>query len=550
MVIKQKEQATDRRQIKRSADFELHPNKYTQGYGPEYACNLYACGYGECGQLALGDRPDRGPYGCTWAMHPVPVFVRCLETIRIRQVVARLRTCFALSVDGDVYTWGDRFPGTLGQESTYRSPISAMYQSTAEMVPFFKANGIEIVFISASDGHAAAVSRTGHLFVWGRGKEGQLGLGRDRMHHLYIPEEVSFFSSRGIRVKQVACAQKHTIVLTVDGDIYGFGDNSRGWLGLGADAPAEAIPSPKPLEVLRGRGVVFVTCGSFHSCALASNGEMYSWGAGTLGQLGHNEVRDLAFPKIVRGLGARPVVFASAGNFATCAVTNEGKVYVWGLNEYMKMGLGASAAADGLGKASNGNNVSSGGGDRSNSMAASAQAQAATLSKAMTAVGDEIVRLPTLVRGLGHKFVRQASLGPYHMAAVTSEGELYTCGRGDFGVLGRIDDLSKTVGRPVQLKFPQGIAVAAASCGWGATLILTLPLTSLHETDRVASPEAAQPVVRNRSVSPDAQIANGGASNIDDLQREIDALEGQIRVRRKRMGQSSEMPVDSHGSTM
>ena len=78
-----------------------------------------------------------------------------------------------------------------------------------------------------------------------------------------------------------------------------------GQLGTGDTADTNL---PKRVDGLEGSEVVLLSCGWRHTLLGAANGDMYSWGRGVNGQLGHNEQRDLCapLPRPCKAQDARP----------------------------------------------------------------------------------------------------------------------------------------------------------------------------------------------------------------------------------------------------
>ncbi len=96
---------------------------------------------------------------------------------------------------------------------------------------------------------------------------------------------------------------------------------------------------------LRGRRVVRIAAGSNYSAAVTSDCELYTWGVGAYGRLGHGGLDDCYAPTLVTGLlaGQRVVdVACGSGDAHTLAVTVEGLVYSWGDGDYGKLGRGGS----------------------------------------------------------------------------------------------------------------------------------------------------------------------------------------------------------------
>lgn len=428
----------------------------------------------------------------SWPLVPTFQFCASTDGLRFKQIVSRLRFSLALTVDGHLYSWGSTWFGTLA----LGKPRSTEAVSSPSKVSFFE--GLKVSFIAASDFHAAAVTETGDLFLWGSNTSGQLGMPLGKMLSSEVPVRLEWFRQRNIRIRKVGCAQQHTVAVADDGEVYAWGDNRQGYLGLGVDISAtlkEILTVPCCIEVLRGRGAIYATCGNFHSCVLTEGGELFTWGAGEAGQLGHNECRDVLYPRVVRGVAGRPVAFVAAGNHCTAIITSEGKMYSWGNNAFGRLGL----AND----------------------------------------GADLVRLPTLCRTLAAKPLRMVSLGAFHGAAVTRAGDLYTWGLHEHSALGR--DGAITFQKPVVVKL-NGIKVSAVSCGWIHTCMLTLPQKSQHLLDRTAVEDgesmsaftrggasSTQQNVVPQLRSHAATIPKSPEDQLSELQQQMALLQKQIR---------------------
>ena len=46
---------------------------------------------------------------------------------------------------------------------------------------------------------------------------------------------------------------------------------------------------PTPVSGLSGKNIVGISCGSSHSAAISAEGDLYTWGRGNYGQLGHGK---------------------------------------------------------------------------------------------------------------------------------------------------------------------------------------------------------------------------------------------------------------------
>ena len=126
-------------------------------------------------------------------------------------------------------------------------------------------------------------------------------------------------------VVAIACGGAHTCCITGAGEVWQWGDPISGQLGLVSSGPVRfpslvfpSCCSVRPLRVVRqveelnGQQVVTVDCGSFHTSCVTATGEMYTWGHGGEGRLGHGDEANQLKPRVVRGLASMPVVQVSS----------------------------------------------------------------------------------------------------------------------------------------------------------------------------------------------------------------------------------------------
>ena len=171
----------------------------------------------------------------------------------------------------------------------------------------------------------------------GTNSNGELGLGdTDRRN--------TFTVVPGLKgVVDIDAGLQHSIAATLEGDVYTWGT---GWaLGQGGDDDTQRL---SPTKVTGGGldGVVVkqVAAGFMHSMALTAAGDLYTWGSGRNGRLGHGDEEDRSVPTVVGGTGA--VMGMAGGTYHSLVITREGRVLGFGNNEKGQLGLGAEAEDD------------------------------------------------------------------------------------------------------------------------------------------------------------------------------------------------------------
>jgi alpha-tubulin suppressor-like RCC1 family protein len=229
-----------------------------------------------------------------------------------------------LTESGEIYSFGYGKRGQLGhgdqEDQTLPKLIEAM-------------RGKRVVQVSAGANHSLVLTESGAVFSFGHGAWGQLGHGnRERQN---LPKLIE--AMRGKRVVQISAGWRHNLVLTESGEVYSFGWGYYGRLGHG-DTEKQTLP--KLMEALQGKRVVQVSAGCMHSLVLTASGEVYSFGAGYYCRLGHGDEENQTLPKLIEALRGKKVVQVSACSSQSLVLTESGEVYSFGHGSYGKLGHG------------------------------------------------------------------------------------------------------------------------------------------------------------------------------------------------------------------
>ncbi|XP_035182202.1 probable E3 ubiquitin-protein ligase HERC3 [Oxyura jamaicensis] len=186
----------------------------------------------------------------------------------------------------------------------------------------------EIVQIACGDRHSLALSRGGELFTWGQNACGQLGVGRQVT---LTPKPQLVEGLKGIPLAQIAAGGAHSIAVSLSGAVYSWGKNDFGQLGLGH---TEDKDYPSYIEALEHWKTVFISCGADHTAVLSKDGLVCTFGAGGAGQLGHNSTQNELTPRVVAELwGARVSQVVCGRQHTLVYVPSLDKVYLFGSDE-------------------------------------------------------------------------------------------------------------------------------------------------------------------------------------------------------------------------
>uniref|UniRef100_A0A8C9FG60 BTB domain-containing protein n=1 Tax=Pavo cristatus TaxID=9049 RepID=A0A8C9FG60_PAVCR len=155
-------------------------------------------------------------------------------------------------------------------------------QSTIEPKRLDSLCGKKIACLSYGSGpHVVLATEEGEVYTWGHNAYSQLGNGTT--NHGLVPCQVST-NLVNKKVIEVACGSHHSMVLTSDGEVYTWGYNNSGQVGSGSTAN-QPIPR-RVTSCLQNKVVVNIACGQMCSMAVVENGEVYVWGYNGNGQLG------------------------------------------------------------------------------------------------------------------------------------------------------------------------------------------------------------------------------------------------------------------------
>ena len=304
--------------------------------GAWHTCALVSSGDVMCwGQNWDGQVGDGG----TEDYRDIPVNVIGLTSGAVKISAGYGHNC-ALTSSGVLSCWGVNGSGELGDGGTESNcPIGIAFNAYCSNIPVNVMNlSSGVKTISAGNGFTCALTSSGSVMCWGNNIWGELGDGTTINSD--IPVNVSGLSSGVIAVS--AGLGGHVCALSSSGGLKCWGDNDSGQLGN----VTNVVINPLPVNVAGlGSGVAAVSAGVWHTCALTKKGAVKCWGENISGELGDGSTIESTSPKGVRGLGSG-VVEISAGSEHTCALTDTGHLKCWGNNWYGRLGNGGGANSD------------------------------------------------------------------------------------------------------------------------------------------------------------------------------------------------------------
>ncbi|XP_074248066.1 X-linked retinitis pigmentosa GTPase regulator isoform X7 [Saimiri boliviensis] len=274
------------------------------------------------------------------------------------------------------------------------------------------------VHLSCGDEHSAVVTGNNKLYVFGSNNWGQLGLGSKSA----VSKPTCVKALKPEKVKLAACGRNHTLVSTEGGNVYATGGNDEGQLGLGDTEERTTfhlISFFTPQHKIKQ-----LSAGSNTSAALTEDGRLFMWGDNSEGQIGLPDMPNACVPHQVTT--GKPVSWISCGYYHSAFVTTDGELYIFGEPENGKLGLPYELLSN--------------------------------------------HRIPQLVPEIPEKVIQVACGGEH--SVVLTENDLYTFGLGKFGQLGLGTFLFET-SEPRVVESIKGRKISYISCGENHAALLT-----------------------------------------------------------------------------
>lgn len=236
----------------------------------------------------------------------------------------------ALTNTGEVFSWGLGQRGCLGLGNLLETDSPELIRMTSDEQPF-----MNITDIVSGFSHCLAVASNDVVYSWGSGVAGRLGHGSEE--HFYFPKALVTIPA-GVQFVKLAAGDSHSAAITKTLEVYTWGDGSYGKLGHGS-LSNELVP--RHVEELNLLKVTDISCGVYHTLVLTQGDKVYSFGGGAGGKLGLDILleNDVLIPNKIMSLDDSRVVEVAAGPYHSLALSEDGKVYAWGSNREGRLGV-------------------------------------------------------------------------------------------------------------------------------------------------------------------------------------------------------------------
>eukprot|EP00192_Tetraselmis_astigmatica_P009703 CAMPEP_0117664012 /NCGR_PEP_ID=MMETSP0804-20121206/8955_1 /TAXON_ID=1074897 /ORGANISM="Tetraselmis astigmatica, Strain CCMP880" /LENGTH=853 /DNA_ID=CAMNT_0005471141 /DNA_START=124 /DNA_END=2685 /DNA_ORIENTATION=- len=278
---------------------------------------MYSWGANDFGQLGLGDTRDRSS---------PELIAGALTKQEVQQVACGAEHAIIITSSGLLFTWGSNSNGQLGLgSSTPRQLVPTVVQGAI--------TGIKFSAVDSGHNHVLAASKSGEVYCWGANSYGQLGLGdfEDRN----TPHALLHKFTRS-KITRVAAGARHSLAVTENGELFSWGSNDCGQLGMEIKGGRKYVGYPHRIESLKvGR----IKAGATISAAFLDTGRAFMWGCSNNGELGLGDVERRSSPHVVPTPGGVQYGQLAPGNSHVLGVNRNGELFGWGCNSHGQLGL-------------------------------------------------------------------------------------------------------------------------------------------------------------------------------------------------------------------
>lgn len=259
--------------------------------------------------------------------------IAVLGGLKFRAVSASNFASFGIDFNGATYAWGLNDIGNLGVGDVVSRSTPVLVLGSLKMRKIVTGNS------ASSSANTFGITETNDLYAWGRNESGELGLGD------VLPHSSPVAVLGGLKFREVIPCPvsinntRWTVGVTTDGSAYAWGDNTFGQLGVG-----DTVARSSPVAVLGGlKFSKIITVEAFPVAAcygITEDGVLYAWGSNASGELGVGDVVARSSPvAVLGGLSFKDIAPISLAA-SVVAESTDGVLYAWGVNASGQLGLG------------------------------------------------------------------------------------------------------------------------------------------------------------------------------------------------------------------
>lgn len=237
---------------------------------PNYTINEVACGYlftialSSCGKVFSHGRNHEHELGLGDTLNR-DNFTQIISIESAISVSCGLYHSVALMENGTLFSWGRNEYGQLGYVFDVAFPRKIDLEN--------------IVSVKCGNYFTIALDKNGIVYSWGNNEMKQLRVYekcRDHKKYYKTPQKVF------VNVSQISCGYDHVAILSTTGDVYVWGSNNKRQFGNCNKRTQKMIF----LDKIKSNGIKSIVCGGYHTCVVMRTDQIYCWGNNDHGQLG------------------------------------------------------------------------------------------------------------------------------------------------------------------------------------------------------------------------------------------------------------------------
>jgi alpha-tubulin suppressor-like RCC1 family protein len=258
---------------------------------------------------------------------------------RVRDIQLGVAHSAALTSENRVFVWGLNNQGQFADDQTVVSHVPRDITNSLNL-----SDNENIVKLSSGYYHLGALTSNNRLLVWGNNDYGQLGDGTQtkRFSPVDITENLNLLTDETI--EHLSFDNDYSMILTSFGRVLAWGSNAYGQLGDGSENDSLLPKDITPFfQLEEGDKIIQLATGLIHAMALTQEGKLYTWGHNSTGQLGNNSFEDSYEPTLINQEFTfnkdEKIIEISAGGAHSAAITNQGRLFIWGRNNLGQLGI-------------------------------------------------------------------------------------------------------------------------------------------------------------------------------------------------------------------
>jgi regulator of chromosome condensation len=328
---------------------------------PTQRLHVYAFGEGSAGELGLGTAKN-----AIDVKRPRLNANLAADKVGVVQIAAGGMHCIALTHDNKILTWGVNDQGTLGRSTDWDGGVRDIdaaeedsddedkddnglnpHESTPGEVDWSSteiAPDTKFVQVAAGDSTSFVLTDDGRVYGWGcfRSNDGIFGL-TPQVKVATRPVLIDDLKN----VVDIKAGANHALALDKKGAVFAWGSGQQNQLGrrIVERIKVEGLkPREFGLPKSAAKGIVSIETGAYHSFAISKNGDVYAWGLNNFGETGimDNAGQDEAAimrPQVIEALKGKKVISIKGGGHHSLAATEDGTCLAWGRIDGHQIGI-------------------------------------------------------------------------------------------------------------------------------------------------------------------------------------------------------------------